>query len=462
MMEESSVSTNMAGFSFNAFVSCNSLLNCKSDSEKWVVDSGANQHMTAQESLLRDTVDVSNLNLRVNHPNGSSARINKIGNMQLSGSVTLFDVFAVHDYHVNILSVHNLCRDSKYQVVFNEYDCLVQDSQSKVTVETGNEYEGRYYLDYKSSGNIVSRANHAICFGSRVTWHSRLGHPSDQALKALKGKLNIKIENSILCEICHKAKQTRKHFPLSEHKSTRLGDLIHLDVWGPSRVPTLDGFKLFLKIVDDFTRATWIYLLHSKTEVFTRFSGFSKMLNNQFNVSIKVIRFDNGTEFVNNQMENFCKTNGILHQTSCAYTPQQNGVVERKLRHLLNVARSLMFESGLPLEYWGEAILTSVFLINRTPTSILNGNSPFELIYKYSPNYDILKVFRCLCFATKLNNSDKFTERVVKCVFLGYVPDKKGYKLLNLDTNSIFISRDVMFYESLFPFKMKSSSSFQH
>ena len=257
--------------------------------------------------------------------------------------------------------------------------------------------------------------------------------------------------------MCHKAKQTRESFPISQHNANKLGDLIHLDVWGPYRVTSVEGFKYFLTIVDDFTRATWIYLLKSKDEVIFKFISFSNILKNQFGINIKMIRSDNGTEFLNNKMESFCIDNGIMHQTSCVGTPQQNGVVERKHRHILNVARSLVFQSGLPLKYWGDAVLTSVFLINRTPTSVLNGKSPFELVYKRSPSFENLRVFGCLCFSTKLNKKDKFSKRAEKCILLGYSLEQKGYKLLSLDSNSVFVSRDVKFYESVFPFKMKQT-----
>ena len=110
-----------------AGISCNSVFKSvfKPKIDNWVVDSGANQHMTASESQLHDVVDVSQLNLKVSHPNGSSAQINKIGNMQLSDSITLYDVFAVPDFNINLLSVHKLCRDSKCEVVFNEHNCYV-------------------------------------------------------------------------------------------------------------------------------------------------------------------------------------------------------------------------------------------------------------------------------------------------------------------------------------------------
>lgn len=447
--EDLPTSANMANM---ARITCNSFINFK----KWIVDSGANQHMTATESGLLDTIDVSKLNLRVDHPNGSSAKIDKIGNLPLSRNLTLFDVFVIPDFNVNLLSVHKLCRDSKCSVLFDEYNCVVQDSRSKGTVDTGSESGGLYYMKSCPSGIISSKANSARCFVSKLTWHSRLGHPADPALNVLKNSLNFNSDALPPCEVCHKAKQTRVPFPLSHKTTSSLGDLVHLDVWGPYRVVTVEGYRFFLTIVDDFTRATWVYLLESKEEVFNCVVSFSNVLINQFGAKIKVFRSDNGTEFINNRMKMFCNDKGILHQTTCAYTPQQNGVVERKHRHILNVARSLLFEAGLPLKYWGEAVLTSVFLINRTHMSVLNGVSPFELIYNRPPTLDHLRVFGCLCFATRLNISDKFSERAEKSVLLGYFVDKKGYKLLSLDSGLVFCSRDVKFYENVFPFKMKS------
>ncbi|KAJ0764103.1 putative RNA-directed DNA polymerase [Helianthus annuus] len=173
----------------------------------------------------------------------------------------------------------------------------------------------------------------------------------------------------------------------------------------------------------------------------------------QFEKKIKIIRSDNGTEFVNNQMNLFCKSKGILHQTSCAYTPQQNGVVERKHRHLLNTARALMFQSNLPLKYWSDCVLTAVYLINRLPSSVLNGRSPYEVVFGFKPSLDHLRNFGCLCFSTILSESDKFAYHADKCVLIGYSNEKKGYKLLCLDNKKVHFSRDVKFYENVYPFK---------
>lgn len=240
----------------------------------------------------------------------------------------------------------------------------------------------------------------------------------------LKLLLNFEHENVMPCEVCHKAKQTREPFPLSEHKTSKLGELIHLDVWGPYKV-LVGGFRFFLIIVDDFTKATWVYLLKSKSDVLFCFQEFHALLENQFGIKIKTIRSDNGSEFVNFNMKTFLERMGIVHQTSCVHTPQQNGVVERKYKHLLNVSRSLLFQSGLPRKFWEDVVLTAVFLINKTPSSVLNGKTPFELVYNCVTGFDKIIVFGCLCFSTKLDTKDKLSERSEKYVLSGYSNVKK-------------------------------------
>ena len=180
-------------------------------------------------------------------------------------------------------------------------------------------------------------------------------------------------------------------------------------------------------------------------------------MENQFQTTIKRFRSDNAKEF---NFSYFFSKKGVLHQFFCVERPQKNSVVERKYLHILNLARVLLFQSYLPLKFWGECVKTVVFLMNRTPSPILKAKSPFEILYAKLSNYVDFRTFGTLCYASTLISSrHKFSPRAVAASFLGYPQGYKGYKLLNLSTKQIFISRDVKFFENIFPFKNQQSNN---
>ncbi|XP_070043049.1 uncharacterized protein [Nicotiana tomentosiformis] len=174
---------------------------------------------------------------------------------------------------------------------------------------------------------------------------------------------------------------------------------------------------------------------------------FTSMVKVHFNYSIQSFRSDNAYE-----AKTFFAHNGILHQTTIPHTPQQNGVIERKHKHLLETSRALLFQFNLPTKYWGDCVLTATYLINRLPYYVLDNSSPIEKLHDTPPSYDHLRSFGCLCFTTTPKpGRDKFQSRAIASVFIGYPCGKKGYKLLNLSNHSILFSRDVQFHESIFP-----------
>jgi hypothetical protein len=167
--------------------------------------------------------------------------------------------------------------------------------------------------------------------------------------------------------------------------------------------------------------------MKNKNDMFACFKDFHKGVQTQYEPVVKVLRSDNGTEYTNIAFREYLSFQRIQHQTTCPYTPEQNGVAERKNRHLLEVARSMMISMNVPKYLWGQAVLTATMLINRRPSRVLEWKSPFEMLK--GENCDILplKIFGCVCFVQDYRpNVGKLDPRAVKCIFVGYSTTQKG------------------------------------
>ncbi|GJR24286.1 ribonuclease H-like domain-containing protein [Tanacetum coccineum] len=198
--------------------------------------------MTVSANFLIHVVDISNLGLIVGHPNGTQALITKIGDLKINNESTLYDVLVFPEYSVILISVHKLSRDSK---LFVESNCYIQDLKGNETVGIGKQYNDLYLIDMDNACKTVSNNSVVTCFVSKTLWYQRLGRPADQVLNVLKTTLNLDSHSTTdhLYETCKKAKQTRELFPLRDHKSSKIGELVHLDVWGPYKITSRDGFS---------------------------------------------------------------------------------------------------------------------------------------------------------------------------------------------------------------------------
>jgi len=193
--------------------------------------------------------------------------------------------------------------------------------------------------------------------------HARLGHTSFSKMQHIAACKPF-LSNDYFCETCVLAKFHRLPFNKSTIATTALFYLVHMDLWGPYRVNNVTRAKYFLTIVDDFSRSTWTHMLQAKTQVFSAIKQFYHMVATQFKTTLLVIRSDNGSEFIQNACLDFFASKGILHQKSIVKTPHQNGVAERKHRHLLDTARAIRFHTGLPKSFWTECVLSATHIIN--------------------------------------------------------------------------------------------------
>ena len=214
-------------------------------------------------------------------------------------------------------------------------------------------------------------------------------------------------------------------------------------------VESLGGSRYFLLFTDDYSRMSWVYFLKFKSEVFENFKRFKALVEKQSGRSIVALRSDRGGEFTSNEFATFCEKNGIHRELTAPYTPEQNGVAERKNRTVVEMARSMMNVVGLPKKFWAEAVATAVYILNISPTKAVLNQTPYEAWKGRKPRVSHLKIFGCIAYALDNSHSRrKLDVKSKKCIFVGYSPQSKAYKLYNPVSEKVIISRDVVFHET--------------
>ena len=263
------------------------------------------------------------------------------------------------------------------------------------------------------------------------------------------------------CEVCVQAKQTRKPHK-SVERNAQLLERIHSDVCDSSRPSTRAKNKYFVTFIDDFSRYCYVYLINTKDEVFKKFKTYKTEVENQLERKVKKLRSDRGGEYTLNDLSTFCEEHGIIHEVTPPYSPQSNGIEERKNRTLMDMVNSMSISSGLPENLWGEAILSACFILNRI-TVKENEKTPYEIWKKRVPNLGIMKVWGCLAkVVIPEPKRRKIGSKIIDTIFIGYGQNTSANRFLVIDSeingisnNTIIESRDATFFEDIFPFKSK-------
>jgi hypothetical protein len=209
--------------------------------------------------------------------------------------------------------------------------------------------------------------------------------------------------------------------------------------------------------IDDFSKFVWIYTLKHKSEVFECFRNFQSLAERLFDKKILAMQTDWGGEY---QRLNSFQHIGICHLVSCPHAHQQNGSAERKHHHIVDVGLSLLVQASMPLKFLNEAFITVVYLINRTRSKVINHETPLEHLFHVKPNYLSLRTFVCACWPNlRPYNDRKLQFRFKQCAFLGYSNQHKGFKCPDISEGHVYISRDVVFDEGIFPFAKLHSNA---
>jgi hypothetical protein len=340
-------------------------------------------------------------------------------------------VYYIPRLTTNIVSLGQMDEEG-LKVVIEEGVLRLFDLQRRLLAKVYRSLSRLYLLDM----NIAA----PVCLTARVgdvawRWHERYGHLNFQALRKLEREEMVRGLPSIdrvdqVCEDCILAKQKRAPFPqAAKYRAQEELELVHGDLCGPISPPTPTGNANFLLLVDDMSRFMWLTLLRSKADAPSAIMSFQARVERECGKKLKVLRTDNGGEFTSVQFGEHCAGEGIQRHFSAPYTPQQNGVVERRNQMVVSTARSILRARGMPGHFWGEAVHTAVFLLNRAPTAALNGRTPYQAWYGKKPAVHFLKVFGCVAYIKRPRpHLSKLEDRGQKVVFIGYQDGSKAYR----------------------------------
>lgn len=357
----------------------------KNSNSNWILDSGASRHVTGMPSEFTSYTPYSYSHKEtIQTADGTSRPIRGIGTVQCTPSITLSSVLYVPAFPVNLVSISSLIDQMDCRVSLDRENCLIQERKTGRRLGTGVRRNGLWYLDRSHTDEAICLALSAVAseeVAKVMLLHCRLGHISFDIMSKMFPSEMCKVDKcKLVCDACEFGKHTRTSYVSRGLRSLSPFILIHSDVW-TSPITSMSGAKYFVTFIDCYSRMTWLYLMKNKYEVLECFKDFYACVKNQFNAHVQIIRTDNGTEYVNTKFGSFLSKEGILHQTSCPGTPPQNGVAERKNRHLLEVARSLMYTMNVPKFLWSEAVMTATHLINRMPSRVLGMKTPYEMLF---------------------------------------------------------------------------------
>nr|GEX31835.1 putative ribonuclease H-like domain-containing protein [Tanacetum cinerariifolium] len=411
--------------------------------DKGVIDSHCSRHLTRNISYLSDFKELNGGYVAFGgNPKGGN--ITGKGKIRTS-KLDFDDVYFVKELKFNLFSVSQMC-DKKNGVLFIDTECVVLSYDFKLPDENYVllrvlRENNMYNVDLK---NVVPLGD-LTCLFTKDTldvsnlWHRRLGHINFKTMnKLVKGNivrgLSLKVfVNNHTCVACKKGKQHKascKSKPVSFVNQPL--QRLHIDLLRPTFVKSLNKKSYCLVVTDDYSRFSWVFFLATKDETSTILKTFITGLENQIYPKVKIIRSENGTEFQNHDLNQFCRIKGMKGEFSVARNPQQNGVVKRKNRILIEAARTMLVDSLLPIPFWAEAVNTACYVQNRVLVTKPHNKTPYELLLCRTPSIGFMRPFGCpVTILNTLDPPGKFDRKADEGFLVGYYVSSKAFRVFN-------------------------------
>ncbi|KAJ9561476.1 hypothetical protein OSB04_006636 [Centaurea solstitialis] len=429
-------------------------LHSTSTSNSWVLDTGCGTHICTNVQGLKRSRKVRRGELDLIMGNKQIASVDMIGNYELSFSsglsVVLIDCCYSAEMARNIISFYALYKDG-FDFEFDNGSILVY--KNNVLYFKANPCHGIYETsitvrDNRSSIYNVESTQSKNGLDKSYLWHCRLGHNSKKRITKLQldGILeSFDHTSNDECESCLLGKMTKAPFTGTCERGKDLLDIVHTDVCGPFRSATRHGERYFVTFTDDFSRYGYVYLIKHKSETIEVFRTFQNEVENQLNRKIKTLRSDRGGEYLSQEFRDHLRSCGIIAQLTPPRTPQHNGVAERRNRTLLDMVRSMMSRTALPISFWGYALETAARVLNLVPTKKVS-KTPSEIWSGEVSSLAYLKVWGCEAYVRR-EAQDKLEPRSERCYFVGYPTNSFGYLFYKPSENKVFVARRAWFLE---------------
>ncbi|KAJ9547407.1 hypothetical protein OSB04_019950 [Centaurea solstitialis] len=422
--------------------------------ESWVIDTGSGNHICnhLQGFTRRKTLRKDRSNLRVGE--GTPLIAEAVGSYSLSlpsGLVLELDnCYYIPNMIKNVLSFDLLVDQGFYYKYSYKMLSVFKDN---IFYFKATPVDGLYTVNLKDDNSEIyhiSKRSKDI-EDQTYLWHCRLGHINKKRVELLlKGGFlgNFDYKPFDNCESCLSGKMTKQPFNSENERATDLLEIIHTDVCRPFSHVARGGYRYFITFTDDFSRYGYVYLMRHKSETFEKFKEYQNEVQNLLDKKIKFLRSDRGGEYLSDEFDNHLMECGIVSQLTPPYTPQMNGVSERRNRTLLDMVRTMMCHSSLPVSFWGHALETAAHILNRAPTKSVE-KTPYELWKGKKPNISFLKIWGCEVYV-KRPTSEKLKPKSDKCFFVGYPKTTVGYYFYNPEENKVFVARNGKFLEEKF------------